>query len=187
MSSSRDRVLNAAAFGLPLLVTLVFIGWTRLSDRTDDAVHLTLEAGDALPDVSVTAADGRRMPLRDAVGTGPWLMLIVSETCPHCETQVAAVEAMAAQTDRIGGLDVLILSVGGDRGEPLWDPQQSSFPTYDDSDGELVDALELDVVPVSLFGDGDATVRRIEIGWTSAEHMRGAAESFLDRAGRGAE
>jgi len=188
MALSQSRALSNAVVALPVVLTLVFIGWTRLSGSDEEPQpHLALAEGDRLPDVMLTDADGRRVPLSASIGTGPWLILLVSETCPHCETQVAAIEEMAALPEGLGGLDVSVVVMGEKAREPLWRPESSSFPVYEDRDGELKDELRLRVVPVSLFGRGDATVRRVEIGWTSADRIRGVTAAFLSNNAVGAE
>lgn len=169
----------AAIILLFVLAVLMFargmhgVAAVNAPDRTG-----SVAVGSRLPDVRITALDGRASSLRAYAGHPLWLNFFAT-WCVPCKAELPEIERRY-QTDKPAGLVVLGL-----------DQQESAFAVRDFTrqfgvtypvaidDGPAAVAFQVRTIPLSVFVDAGGTVRAIHIGQMQPTDMDAALRSIL--------
>ena len=119
-----------------------------------------LQAGDQVPDFTLTDSDRNDVSLNDLLSTGPLVLSFYRGVwCPYCNIELQALEAAAADIRAAGATMVAVSMQGASDSRKSQKDNNLSFPILTDKNGELAEkfgirwTLQDYVIPVhSGFG-----------------------------------
>jgi thiol-disulfide isomerase/thioredoxin len=162
-----------------------------LSDGVDDADApspssvITLDAVEDVPtfdEAAYTTWDGREVALSSVRGT-PTVVNFFASTCIPCITEMPAFEEvyqdLGAGQAAVGFLGIAISSDRTEDAEALVDSTGVTYPTGKDLDNTVAGALEVPLLPTTVFLDADGNVAGTSSGELSAEELRAALAEHL--------
>lgn len=134
------------ALGILLACTLLFLSCIRSDEPGSPKEYVRV--GDALPRLSLTLMDGRRVD--NATWEGRSLVLVLfSIDCPDCQRELPQVERFYRMMS--GRADVLTLGIsrggGSDAVSGYWERNGLTFPCSPQEDRRVYDLFASSVVP----------------------------------------
>jgi peroxiredoxin len=148
-------------------------------DPTDDGASVvTLVPADDVPtfdEAAYTTWDGEEVPLASVRGT-PTVVNFFASTCIPCITEMPAFEQVYQD---IGGADapveLLGIAISTDRSDDaraLVEQTGVTYPTGKDVDSSVAGALDVTLLPTTVFLDADGNVAATSSGELSADELK---------------
>jgi len=156
------------------LLTAVAAGGISLAQALPGSARVM--KGQAPPDFSGTALDGRKVTLSELRGKGPVLLNFVANFAAPCKRLYAHLketdEKLGAQ-----GLKVIAVSQDEDRDAAAMLPKQSGarFPVLFDPKGAIAEKYDVQVLPHTVAIDREGKVQAVIVGADLAELDRAIA------------
>ena len=149
------------------------------SDPPDDAASVvTLVPAVDVPsfdEAAYSTWDGEEVPLSSVRGT-PTVVNFFASTCIPCITEMPAFEAVYQE---LGGaeapVDFLGMAISTDRSEDalaLVESTGVTYPTGKDLDSSVAAALDVTLLPTTVFLDADGNVAASSSGELSADELK---------------
>ena len=129
--------------------------------------------GQAPPDITGTALDGRRVALSDSRGKNPVVLNFFAEFSPHCRTEFGHLKEL---DEKYGskGLKIVAVSMDETRAAAAVVPKEArvKFPILFDAKGEIADRYEVQVIPHTVVIDREGKVHALITGLHLSELTR---------------
>jgi peroxiredoxin len=122
--------------------------------------------GQAAPDFTGTALDGRKVTLSDYRGKNPVVLNFFAEFCPPCRKEFPHLKEI---DEKLGpkGLKILSVSVDEDRQAAAVVPNEARvrFPAIFDPRGAIAEKYEVQALPHTVVIDRSGKVQNVLIGY----------------------
>jgi len=125
----------------------------------------SVSRGQAPPDFTGTALDGRKVTLSDFRGKHPVVLNFFAEFCPPCKKEFPHLKALDEKY-RARGLRVVAVSLDEDRATAAVVPKQNkvAFPVIFDPKGGIAEKYGVQAIPHTVVIDRAGKVHTVLIG-----------------------
>ena len=148
------------------------------ASEPSSVVTLPLEPAGEVPtfdEASFTTWDGEEVPLASLRGA-PTVVNFFASTCIPCITEMPAFEevyqALGGREAPVQFLGVAISTDRSDDAQELVERTGVTYPTAKDKDSSVASALDVALLPTTVFLDADGKVAKSSSGELSADELR---------------